>query len=35
MIAAERIETFGFAIGALKRAVIPGTLAVLENDVLI
>jgi len=35
MIAAERIETFGFAIGGLERAVIPRTLAVLQDDVLI
>ena len=35
MIAAERIETFGLAISGFERAVIPRTLAVLQNDVLI
>ena len=35
MIAAERIKTLGLVIGGFERTVIPRTLAVLQDDVLI
>jgi hypothetical protein len=35
MIPAEWIKAFGFVIGAFQSAVIPGTLAVFQDNVLI